>query len=113
MGLDFSKGEAHFSYHGFMVFRQKLAEEIGIRDLKLWWETPGHASIMERDPIVHLLDHSDCDGELSAEQCEGIAPRLRQLVSNWPDYSFDKAEGLKLAEAMEEAVRDREPLEFR
>ena len=30
MGLDFNNSEAHWSYSGFNIFRERLAEEIGI-----------------------------------------------------------------------------------
>jgi hypothetical protein len=65
------------------------------------------------DDIVPLLNHSDCDGELSPEECLKIAPRLRELVSAWDDDDRDKENALWLAEGMELAASRNEPLEFR
>lgn len=64
------------------------------------------------DPIVDLLYHSDCDGELTAEQCGKIAPRLRELIANWSDDDYDKQQALLLAEGMEQCHKDNEPLKF-
>jgi hypothetical protein len=67
-----------------------------------------------RDPIVPLLYHSDCDGQLSPTECGSIAPRLRELVEDWEDgeTSYDKYNALLLADGMEEAAKRNEPLEF-
>jgi hypothetical protein len=117
MGLDFSHTNAQWSYSGFMRFRERLAEEIGIdlnkmegfnkeNDYKgLSWE-----KIV--DPIKYLLDHSDCEDDLSPELCSKVAPRLRELVSSWDDDDYDKEQALLLAEGMELAFSKNEPLEF-
>ena len=117
MGLDFSHTNAHWSYSGFMRFRVRLTAEIGI-DLKkmigfnkendfksLSWEKV-------TDPIKYLLDHSDCDGDLSPELCSKIAPRLRELVSSWDDDDYDKEQALLLAEGMDLAFINNERLQF-
>lgn len=113
MGLDFSHGDAHWAYSGFNRFRTRLAEAIGIKLMDMQgfggtipWETV-------TDAIVPLLNHSDCDGELSPEECATVAPRLRELVAEWSDMDSDKREALPLAEAMEQCAGLGEPLEFR
>ena len=118
MGLDFSHGDAHFSYHGFNMFRERLATQIGI-DLNsmLGYEDYGDPIGKSwegiEDPIVLLLHHSDCEGELSPEACLKIAPRLRELLSSWEEgVGSTKRSGLKLAKAMEEAGEANEALEF-
>jgi len=65
-----------------------------------------------KDDIKPLLDHSDCDGILTPEECTKVAPRLRELVSAWPDDDRDKIKALLLAEGMDEAVNSGENLEF-
>ena len=65
-----------------------------------------------KDDIVILLNHSDCDGEITAEECLKVAPRLRHLVEDWHEDDFDKEEFLKLAEGMELAAANGEPLNF-
>jgi hypothetical protein len=64
------------------------------------------------DPIVPLLDHSDCDGELTPGHCKQVAPRLRELVANWPEEDYDKRRALELADGMDVAAQAGEPLRF-
>lgn len=113
MGLDFSHCDAHWSYSGFHRFRCKLAKEIGI-DLDSMKGFGGKISWDKiKDPIKPLLNHSDCDGELTSEECREVAPRLRELVKDWPDDDYDKQKALELADGMEFAAIMNENLEFR
>ena len=64
------------------------------------------------DDIVPLLNHSDCDGDLTVEECKRVAPRLRELVKDWSDDDYNKIHALALADGMDEAVEHNEPLEF-
>lgn len=113
MGIDFSHCGAHWAYSGFMRFRTRLAETIGIDYVMMAglggrrsWETI-------KDPIVPLLNHSDCDGELSPDECRAIAPRLRELVSTWPEDDSDRLKAIELANGMDDAALSNEPLVFR
>ena len=130
MGIDFTKGgagdfenSAHWSYSGFNDFRARLAADIGIK----LGEMEGFTFItrigggIESEPkswdkvsdlIKPFLDHSDCDGQLSAEECGAIAPRLRELVANWPKQDYDSVKALTLAGNMEECARDGVALIF-
>ena len=144
MGLDFSHGGAHWSYSGFMAFRKRLAREIGV-DLECMagfappeslidmsakdWDLLGFGIKPERfnmswngvnDTLVPLLNHSDCDGSLSADECCTIAPRLREIVQRWTDdpeqdqgEAYDKRQALLLADGMEQCAREGRALEFR
>jgi hypothetical protein len=112
MGIDFSRGTASWSYSGFNHFRRRLAEGIGIfldemdgfgGDIK--WDTIN-------DAIVPFLNHSDCDGSLTALQCCAIAPRLLDMVKDWPDDDYDKINALELVEGMKEAIEDDADIEF-
>jgi hypothetical protein len=87
------------------------------------------------DPLKPLLHHSDCDGDLTPEECAQVAPRLKEIVTGWDDKwkltinpefrekmphypetmemdNYDKTNALKLVEGMQEAVRLGVPLEF-
>jgi hypothetical protein len=141
MGLHFSHGNAHWSYMGFMRFRTKLAAEIGValrcmenfaftiygepcNELRLYKHEGTHPPTKlvgiqpvikwstVHDDIVPLLNHSDCDGILTPEECRRVAPRLRELVSRWPDDDYDKIQALLLADGMDAAAEANEPLEF-
>ena len=107
-----------------MRFRRRLAREIGVcldamvgfqsRVGNTSYDTSGCPIPWSKvhDPIVPLLNHSDCEGELSPEECRVVAPRLRELVSGWPDEDFDKQNALRLAEGMDSADGSGQPLEF-
>jgi len=114
MGVDFSHGDARWSYSGFQAFRRRLAAEIGIESLTAMEGYDGDEpwTPYESDVIVKLLNHSDCDGDLPPEHLPAIAARLRELVSAWPDDQYDKQQAIYLAEGMEMAATDDEPLTF-
>ncbi|MNS40516.1 hypothetical protein D3C72_728320 [compost metagenome] len=65
-----------------------------------------------KDDIVPLLNHSDCDGELTPDECRKVGPRLIELVSQWDDDDRDKINALLLYEGMKEAAERNESLEF-
>lgn len=112
MGLNFSPGNAHWSYSGFNRFRVKLAKEIGI-DLSNMIGFGGEGSWEEvRDPIKPLLFHSDCDGKLTVSECMVIYPRLLELIEHWDDDDFDKEEGFTLANDMKYCAENKTPLIF-
>lgn len=120
MGIDFSHSDAHWSYGGFHNFRAMLAEHEGI-DLD---QMQGSARVGDDGPRISwdtvltplkpLLDHSDCDGNLSPEDCAAIAPHLRKVVCEiWtnPD-AYDRVSGLELADGMADAAAAGETFEF-
>jgi len=113
VGLDFVGSDAHWSYSGFMRFRIKLAKEIGL-DLETMH---GFGGIQEwpdaeNEPLVYLLDHSDCDGELFPEQCAIVAPRLLEIVSKWDIKERDAQQAILLAEGMKKCAEKGEVLVF-
>lgn len=126
MGLDIvpmvavDEARVSFSYGGFAEFRKQLAAAIGI-DLDTMegfggtnpWPTP------EAEPLVHLLHHSDCDGELHWHQCDEMKSRLRHVVEMaWPDSArvpdyIYRAKGLELADLVDSVASDEfRKLEF-
>jgi hypothetical protein len=111
MAVDFSHCKAQWSYGGFHIFRTKLAAEIGIvlDDMKGFNGQTSWEGLT--DDIIPLLNHSDCDGGLPPDECRKIAPRLRELVSKWPD-EFDKNQALELAEGLELAAKENEHFLF-
>jgi len=113
MGLDFVQSDAHWSYSGFMSFRERLASAIGIRLMSMQgfgtpftpWDTVG-------DDIVPLLSHSDCDGVLTPDKCHTIAIRLAELIEDWDDGDYDKIQAQLLIEGMNKCYENDEPLDF-
>jgi len=101
MGLSFSHCDAHWSYGGFHNFRERLVAESLRCD-----------PLPHDEPIFGLIAHSDCDGELTPEQCLTIAPRLRELVARWPAGDWDRLMAETLATGMETAAACNESLGF-
>jgi len=112
MGLDFSHGEAHWAYSGFMRFRARLAEHEGFDLRKMQGFDGSRSWDAVTTPIKPLLDHSDCDGELTPEECAQVYPRLREILADWPEDDYDTRAGRELAEAMLECSATGENLEF-
>jgi hypothetical protein len=72
-------------------------------------------SITESHPawdLVPLLNHSDCEGTLSPEECERVAPTLKAIVSKWPEDDYDRQSALNLVRYMEICVAFRRDLIF-
>jgi hypothetical protein len=111
MGVNFSYCDAHWAYGLFHDFRCKLAREIGMNLDKM----DGFGGTLSfdtfDDDIIPLLDHSDCEGELTPEECARVAPRLRQLIASWPPEDFIQ-EAISLAEGMEYAAKMNELFYF-
>jgi len=112
MGLDFDKSDAHWAYSGFHRFRCRLAKEAGI-DLNsmegfgggISWDTFD-------DPIKPLLDHSDCDGLLTPQECKAVAPRLKELISGWADGDWDRMTAQRFADDLQKCADSNEDMVF-
>ena len=113
MGLDFSHCEAHWGYGGFNRFRVRIINNLGILSANPNnWPDFLKDERLVNDSIYPLLDHSDCDGELTVEECKIVAPRLRELIAAWNNDDYDKREALELIKGMELAIKNNENLEF-
>lgn len=87
MGLDTTHNAWHGAYSSFGTFRKKLAEQIGI-NLNDYWGYSGGGKLDLRSidhDIQPLLDHSDCDGELTVSDCERIANGLNDILERIKD----------------------------
>lgn len=119
MGLDTTHGAWHGAYSAFMLWRTEIAKLIGI-DLRsmegfngdIKWES------LPANPLHTLLNHSDCDGEIDWEECDGIANELERLIPMMPDkdlgghvgYLTDKTQ--RFIEGLRYAYNMKENLEF-
>jgi hypothetical protein len=117
MGVGFSSESAgligpHWAYGGFGRFRRRLAESEGFA-LDEMEGFKGRRSWSDvATPLEPLLNHSDCDGELTPEECAQVAPRLREVISTWLPDDYDARSGMDLADAMEQCAANDENLEF-
>ena len=131
MGLDFSHCSANWAYSGFNRFRIKLATQLGIplslmegfycegevikdnycideikKSLPLKW------SNFKKKPIYDFLNHSDCDGHLTSNQCKKIYLEIEKLIKNWDEDDYDTQQAIELIEGMKSASEKKENLEF-
>ena len=87
------------------------------RDNPVWWDyLPIRWEALKPDPLHILLSHSDCDGEIAAEDCGPIADSLERLtprlpvgdaighIGNWRDKTAQFVTGLRKAAAAGENV---------
>lgn len=88
------------------VLHQELTE------IRAW--LPISWDVLADDPLITLLDHSDCDGEIEAVDCAPLADRLEELLpdlpahtgphDDWTDKTRMFIDGLREAAAAGEAV---------
>jgi hypothetical protein len=106
-------GRACWSYPGFGVFRRELAALEGISlDAMAGYGIEGIPWDTVENPLVPLLNHSDCTGRLSPEECAEVYPRLEMLIPQLSDQ-YDRDNATLLVAAMKQAIEDDEPLGFR
>lgn len=118
MGVGFHHASAeghhcpHWAYGGFHRFRERLAAAEGFRLDDMHGFKPlslGDSAWTDRSwddvdtPLRPLLDHSDCDGALTIDECVQVLPRLLEIVERWPDdeeHRYDRTNGLALVDCM-------------
>jgi len=114
MGIDFSHGEAHWSYSGFMRFRARLIETLGLGNLNEMYGDGSFYDKLKNIPIFPLINHSDCDGELTVEEMKQIIPQLDLIITLWEsnggDYDSERARDF--INGMKYAIEEDVPLEF-
>ena len=85
--------------------QSNIFTRVSIKKFPLKWDNIN-------DPIVFLINHSDCDGYIECSRLPSIASRLRELVSEWDDGDYDKKKALELADGMDLAFSKYEDLVF-
>ena len=70
MGLDTTHGCYNGTYLSFNRFRYSLGRQIGIdlSDYKGYGNDNGKNLYDIKHELMHLFNHSDCDGELTVEK---------------------------------------------
>lgn len=89
MGLDTSHDAWHGPYSSFNQFRTWVAAQLGInlKDCVGFTDKPTIAldiALADHD-LLPFLDHSDCDGKLTPEECRRIAKGFKELLKNVPE----------------------------
>ena len=115
MGIAFSHGNASWSYSGFMTFRTKIVNTIGLPGGLSEAYNDGSYKFLINDPIYAFINHSDCDGDLSVEELKVVAPRLEEIIESWETnhiHNYDIISGKELVESMKRAISNNEKLGF-
>jgi hypothetical protein len=121
MGLDLyllvpadrESGHAGRSYGGFMHFRERLCEGAGWGDIHQYVGFGGEKQWPTDEPLVALLHHSDCEGQIWGWQAEGLANAVRAIVRLWPADDFDREYGEHIAAMFERAEKTGGVVDFR
>lgn len=104
MGLDTTHGCFHGTYSKFHRFRKALAAQIGISlDEYKQYNDKGFKDLRDlKGDLIPLLNHSDCDGELSVEECKMIERGIANVLANFNDkLGHDDDFGERLAQFRE------------
>lgn len=112
-----AEGDLHpcWSYHGFMEFRMALCRAVGLDDFKRFGAGyPVSWPPAEVEPLMILLSHSDCDGEIGHEDAGRLAARLLMVApAAFPDDDYDRHMGVLLARFCEQARAEGRLVLFR
>jgi hypothetical protein len=134
VGLDTTHGCWHGPYSAFTRFRSALARAAGIDvqpeksesgfmfdTAQIDWERierenpgcyQGEWNKPEDEPLVYLLAHSDCDGEIKPEQAGPLADRIEALLPNIPDDLYVRPAALRFIAGLRAAVEAGQAVEF-
>lgn len=102
MGIDISPGRLHLSYSTFHHWRTTLCEAAGI---------VFEQSRKENGGLQILMDHSDCEGEISWQDCKEIANALKPLRKKIEDEQMLRFTNLFIA-SCDIAVKKQINMEF-
>ena len=111
-----------------MRFRQNLARQVNIDldEMKGFGGDKAWSNVKD-EPLVLLLSHSDCDGEIVQAHCEPLRNRLIEIKMGLYDYSaqsFEKGQKWEMdyykfmyylqrwIDGLESAINLGEPVEF-
>tara|TARA_R110000772_G_scaffold6250_5_gene21941 strand:- start:2067 stop:2417 length:351 start_codon:yes stop_codon:yes gene_type:complete len=115
MGLDTSHNCWHGPYSSFGRFRDVLAKEIGI-NLKDYFGYGGdnptkHLEDIDHD-IMPLLNHSDCDGELSVEDSKRIVKGLESILETYTEDDYFRDKMIQFRDGLLDAISSNEVVDF-
>lgn len=105
MGLDVSHGAYRGSYTSFHNLRLAVCAAAGVT-----WSDDGTYPNTVAEGLRIFLAHSDCYGEISAQDCEKVAASLREVL---PNVAADwRPHVLQFIHGAEKAAMSGDVLEF-
>lgn len=106
--LDLSHGNFSYGYGAFNCFREGICRAVGYGSYDDYVEKIISSEELSKDSIHILLQHSDCDGEITLEECKKLLPRLQEIVKN-----LEKSPVCDdFIESLKEAIEDNSSLYF-
>lgn len=123
MGLDTTHNCWHGAYSSFNRFRYWLAEKIGV-DLNeyIGYSENGtkYLSSIDHD-IMPLLNHSDCEGILTVQECILVSSGIEKILSSISEEEKKDEEhpfsylnnAIQFKEGLDLAISRGEAVEFR
>lgn len=117
MGLDTTHDCWHGPYSSFNRFRRAICEAAGMGKLDDHVGFGGDKEWPKKQPIVTLLDHSDCDGKIAAKDCTPLADAMEALLPNLdadapPGYKSDVDLAKQFIKGLRKAAKAKKPVEF-
>lgn len=109
MGLDTTHNAWHGAYSRFHRWRVAVANAIGINID----EMEGFGGTKDWDqnhPLTPLLHHSDCDGDLSVEECKRLIIGLTEIKDKLEPEWKERAE--QFIKGCQDAIEADESIEF-
>lgn len=113
MGLDTTHNAWHGPYSSFNRWREKLAKKVNI-DLRSMIGFGGYNVWDESKNYYPLLYHSDCDGELTVDECKKTVEFLESIVNEFqPDPEWGTKEDiLQFIKGCKDAISKNESIKF-
>jgi|SRR6185503_10865367 len=107
-----------WSYSGFNRFRERLAIHEGFfLDNMAGFTVEGEPWSDVTTDLVPLLNHSDCDGEMTWQEAAQVWPRLEQILEEWSDpenlFDYDLRAGRNLVEVLKYCDENQTTVLFR
>jgi hypothetical protein len=118
MGLDTSYDCFTGAYSSFNRFRARICETAGLGNIYDYLGYGGNKPypVNQEEPLMILIDHSDCDGEISAEDCKPLQNALIELRKKTdPDNPDDEEFRHRLTQfidGLEDAIKHKDSVEF-
>lgn len=110
MGLRLSHCDLGWSYSGFMVFREAIANACGLTGNLVDHYINDTYTQLANHPIYPLINHSDCDGQLSVAEMNQLVPAIKNILTKLDPRHQDAA--LEFIDGMKNAIACDEPMIF-
>lgn len=106
--LEFMEGYAALNPLVKLLYDKGLISHVSGMDLS--GQLPIHWSCLKEDPLIELLDHSDCDGNIPWKHCIALSDRLMELAPEMPEEWRERTE--IFSDGLIDAAKQHKDVEF-